>query len=340
MKKLLCLILALTVVLALAACGTAAPAVTEAPAEAPVEAPAEPVVTRTKTEITVGCGTSSGVGYAAASTIGAILQNEYPNYYTAKPEVTTGGAESLRLLASGDVILCSAMADDAVAAYNGERGFDTLAGKVRYITSGNMTTIQFFARKDVEATSLADCKGLKIGVASGTMFNYYWGYICETYGLTDADFKSVESISTKDAAEALKDKQLDVFCAVTAVPNATMQDVGLSDGIKLLTMTDEEIEKIISLQPAFQKTTVDAALYSSEGTINTVGVRNVYVCLDTTDYQLVRDWVEAIDTNNDALKAAHPQAGQYGNHENVLACQLIPFADAAQDYYAEIGLIK
>ena len=171
MKKLLCLILALTVVLALAACGTAAPAVTEAPAEAPVEAPAEPVVTRTKTEITVGCGTSSGVGYAAASTIGAILQNEYPNYYTAKPEVTTGGAESLRLLASGDVILCSAMADDAVAAYNGERGFDTLAGKVRYITSGNMTTIQFFARKDVEATSLADCKGLKIGVASGTMFN-------------------------------------------------------------------------------------------------------------------------------------------------------------------------
>lgn len=345
MKKLLSMILALVMAAALFGCGTgetpAAPESTAAPAEAvPVETPAESGEVRTKTDITVGCGTSSGVGYATASTVGAILQNLYPDYYTAKPEITTGGAESIRLMAAGDVILCSAMLDDVVAAYNGERGFEGTEGKIRYITSGNMTTIQAFVREGVEVQSLADCEGLRIGIGSGTMFNYYWPYLCETYGMTEDHFKSVESMATKDAAEAIRNNQLDVFIAVTAVPNATMQDVGMSNGIGLLTMSEEEMDKLISLQPAFQKTSVDVSLYSGEGTINTVGVRNVYICFDDTDYQLVYDWVKAIDENNDALKAAHPQAGEYGDHDNVLDCQLIPFADAAADYYTETGLLK
>jgi len=345
MKRLISIILALVMAAALFGCGTgktaAAPENPAAPAEAaPAEAPAEPGEVRTKTDITVGCGTSSGVGYATASTVGAILQNLYPEYYTAKPEITTGGAESIRLMAAGDVILCSAMLDDVVAAYNGERGFEGTEGKIRYITSGNMTTIQAFVREGVEAESLADCGGLRIGIGSGTMFNYYWPYLCETYGMTEDQFKSVESMATKDAAEAIRNNQLDVFIAVTAVPNATMQDVGMSNGIGLLTMSEEEMDKIISLQPAFQKTSVDLSLYSGEGTVNTVGVRNVYICFEDTDYQLVYDWVKAIDENNDALKAAHPQAGEYGDHDNVLECQLIPFADAAADYYTQTGLLK
>ena len=51
----------------------------------------------------------------------------------------------------------------------------------------------------------------------------------------------------------------------------------MSDGVKLLTMTEEERDTIISIQPCFEKTSVDCAEYSSEGSIDTIGVRNVYV---------------------------------------------------------------
>lgn len=261
MKKCLSVILVFAMAGSLAACGGNEPAkqapaaTTQAAAEssaAETKAPENSSAAehaRTKMEISVGCGTSSGVGYATASTVGAILQNLYPDFYTCKPEVTTGGAESLRLLAAGDVILCSAMADDVLAAYNGERNFEGLEGKVRYITSGNMTTIQCFAQDELEVKTLADCAGLRMAVTSGTMFNYYWPYLCETYGMTNDDFKSVESYSTKEAVEAFRNGQIDVICMVTAVPNSTIQDLAMSDGVKLLTMSEEDRDKIISLQP-------------------------------------------------------------------------------------------
>lgn len=47
-----------------------------------------------------------------------------------------------------------------------------------------------------------------------------------------------------------------------------------------------------------------------------------------------------MDENNAALRSAHTQAGEYGIRENVLPCQLIPFHQAAEDYYREIGLLK
>lgn len=339
MKKLFCLILAGLMILGCTACGGNSSSQTDDSAEQTTTA-SEDSGERQKLSISVGCGTSSGVGYAAASTVGAILQNLYPDYYTCKPEVTTGGAESIRLLANGDVLLCSAMADDVLAAYNGERGFENTEGRLRYITSGNMTTIQCFAQDELDVTTLADCKGLRMAVTSGTMYNYYWDYLCQTYGMTNEDFKSVESYSTKDAVAAFRDGQIDVICMVTAVPNSTIQDLAMSDGVKLLTMTEEERDTIISIQPCFEKTSVDCTDYSSEGIIDTIGVRNVYVCLDDTNYQLVYDWVKAIDENNDALKAAHPQAGEYGDHNNVLNCQKIPFAQAAEDYYKEVGLVQ
>ena len=299
----------------------------------------EPV--RHKTEITVGCGTSSGVGYVTASTIGAILQTAYPEYYSAKPEITTGGAESIRLLADDEVVLCSAMADDVVAAYNGERNFEGVTGTLSYITSGNMTTIQCFAQSKLDVVSLADCKGLRVAVTSGTMFNYYWPYLLETYGLSNSDFKSVDSYSTKDAVEAFRNNQIDLICMVTAVPNSTIQDLAMSNGVRLLTMTEADRDKIIELQPCFQKTVVPAGKYSGwDQDTETIGVRNVYVCKQDTDYQLVYDWVKAIDENNAALSAAHPQAGEYGDHNNVLPCAYIPFHPAAEAYYHEIGLLK
>lgn len=338
MKKLFCLILAALMMFGCTACGSQESG--QADPTAQEGQSSEDPGSRQKLNISVGCGTSSGVGYATASTVGAILQNLYPDYYTCKPEVTTGGAESIRLLANGDVLLCSAMADDVLAAYNGERGFENTEGRLRYITSGNMTTIQCFAQDELDVTTLADCKGLRMAVTSGTMFNYYWDYLCQTYGMTNEDFKSVDSYSTKDAVATFRDGQVDVICMVTAVPNSTIQDLAMSDGVKLLTMTEEERDTIISIQPCFEKTSVDCAEYSSEGSIDTIGVRNVYVCLDDTNYQLVYDWVKAIDENNDALKAAHPQAGEYGDHNTVLNCQKIPFAQAAEDYYKEIGLVQ
>jgi len=333
MKKIICLFLVVLITVTFVGCGVGNNQETQS------ESAKEETVKREPMNVSVGCGTSSGVGYATASTVGALLQSNYPTY-SVKPEITTGGAESIRLLVAGDVTLCSAMSDDVLAAYNGERGFEGTKGRLRYITSGNITTIQCFAQKDLDVEELDDCKGLNVAVQSGTMYTYYWNYLLEAYGLTSDDFKSVKSMATKDAVNAFQDGTIDLFCMVTAVPNATIQDLAMSTGVRVLTMSEDKRDAAIKLQPCYRKTEVKGELYNSDGIAKTIGVRNVYVCLDSTNYQLVYDWVKTIDENNDALRAAHPQAGEYGLHENVLANQIIPFHDAALKYYTEIGLVK
>ena len=225
-----------------------------------------------------------------ASTVGALMQTQCPGYYTCKPEVDIGGAESLRLLEAGDVVLCSAMSDDVAAAYNGERDFQGLTGSLRHITSGNMAAIQCFAKADLDVSTLADCTGLRVAVTSGTRFNYYWPYLLETYGLTGDNFKSVESYAAKDAVEAFKNNQIDLICMVTAVPNNTIQDMAMSYAVRLLSMNEADRDKIIGLQPCFQKTTVPTGSYTTwDKDAETIGVRNIYACQEDTDYQMVYD---------------------------------------------------
>ena len=295
MKKAFACILALALLACLAACG--------GPSDAPeqgaspkgenatsAEVPNTDVPTRTKMGISVVCGTSSGAGYVTASTVGALMQTQCPGYYTCKPEVDIGGAESLRLLEAGDVVLCSAMSDDVAAAYNGERDFQGLTGSLRHITSGNMAAIQCFAKADLDVSTLADCTGLRVAVTSGTRFNYYWPYLLETYGLTGDNFKSVESYAAKDAVEAFKNNQIDLICMVTAVPNNTIQDMAMSDAVRLLSMNEADRDKIIGLQPCFQKTTVPTGSYTTwDKDAETIGVRNIYACQEDTDYQMVYD---------------------------------------------------
>ena len=295
MKKAFACILALALLACLAACG--------GPSDAPeqgaspkgenatsAEVPNTDVPTRTKMEISVVCGTSSGAGYVTASTVGALMQTQCPGYYTCKPEVDIGGAESLRLLEAGDVVLCSAMSDDVAAAYNGERDFQGLTGSLRHITSGNMAAIQCFAKADLDVSTLADCTGLRVAVTSGTRFNYYWPYLLETYGLTGDNFKSVESYAAKDAVEAFKNNQIDLICMVTAVPNNTIQDMAMSDAVRLLSMNEADRDKIIGLQPCFQKTTVPTGSYTTwDKDAETIGVRNIYACQEDTDYQILYD---------------------------------------------------
>ena len=127
-------------------------------------------------------------------------------------------------------------------------------------------------------------------MTSGTMFNYYWPYLLETYGLTGDNFKSVESYAAKDAVEAFKNNQIDLICMVTAVPNNTIQDMAMSDAVRLLSMNEADRDKIIGLQPCFQKTTVPTGSYTTwDKDAETIGVRNIYACQEDTDYQMVYD---------------------------------------------------
>ena len=304
--------------------------------------PAGAEVTREYQDIHVATGTSTGVGYITVCTLGSLLAIDYPEY-TIVPEITTGGAENINMLLAGDAQIASCMLDDALACNKNERKWvDNAAAKdaLMYITPSYLTSITQFTPKSTGAKELSDLKGKRIGVASGTMYNYYWKYLLEAYGLTEADFSKVSVMPIKDLLTAIQDGTLDYGVHVASTPNTSIQDTALSVGMNILTMSDEVIAKMIELNPCFQEYVITADKYDSDFDAHTVGVHNVYVATADTNEQMVYDLVKVLTENNETLKAAHPQAGEVGLLDQVLPNQQIPFHPGAERYYKEIGVIN
>lgn len=331
MKRTLGTLLAILMLFSCTACG-------ETQQEASVEG--SDGVLRTAQSIHIATGTSTGVGFITVSTLGSLLAQDYPEY-TIVPEITTGGAENINMLLSGDAQIASCMLDDAIACNNMERNWkddESAKNALYYMTNSYLTSITQFTPKTTGAKELPDLKGKRIGVASGTMANYYWQYLLEAYGLTEDDFASVEVMGIKDLLTAIQDGTLDYGVHVASTPNTSIQDTALTVGLNILTMSDDIIEKMVELNPSFQKYTIAKDKYDSDFDANTVGVYNVYVCKADADEQMIYDLVKTIDQGHDTLAAAHPQAGEVG--QEVLSNQLIPFHPGAERYYKEIGLIQ
>lgn len=340
MKKLLALLLIALMLLSCAACSSSGQADGPTAGTAQAAAQTGDSVARTPQDIHVATGTSTGVGFITVSTVGSLLSKAYPEY-TIVPEITTGGAENINMLLSGDAQLASCMLDDALACNRMERKWEGNAqakDALYYVTNSYLTSITQFSPKSTGARELPDLKGKRVGVASGTMANYYWKYLLQAYGLEESDFAKVEVMGIKDLLIAIQDGTLDYGVHVASTPNTSIQDTALSVGLNILTMSDEIIERMTELNPCFQKYTITMDKYNSDFDANTVGVHNVYVCTADADEQMIYDLVKTIDENNDTLQAAHPQAGEVG--QKVMENQLLPFHPGAERYYKEIGLVK
>ena len=342
MKKSNTIILTMLIMLSCAACSNGGNNVNASASNLAqeTERKADDSVTRTPQDIHIATGTSTGVGYITVSTVGSLLSKDYSEY-TVVPEITTGGAENINMLLSGDAQIGSCMLDDALACNNMERkweGNESAKDALRYITNSYLTSITQFSPKSTGAKELPDLKGKRVGVASGTMANYYWRYLLQAYDLEESDFEKVEVLGIKDLLIAIQDGTLDYGVHVASTPNPSIQDTALSVGLNILTMNENVINKMIELNPCFQKFTITKDKYDSDFDADTVGVHNVYVCKADADEQMIYDFVKTIDKNHDTLQAAHPQAGEVG--QNVVENQLIPFHPGAERYYKEIGLIK
>lgn len=344
MKKVFCTLLTALLLLSCTACSGGKPDAEQPPAQTPPSQtetgePADNVV-RTPQDIHIATGTSTGVGFITVSTLGSLLAKEHPEY-TIVPEITTGGAENINMLLSGDAQMASCMLDDAIACNAMDRKWEGVAeaeNALCYVTNSYLTSITQFSPKSTGAKELSDLRGKRVGVASGTMANYYWKYLLEAYGMTESDFSKVEVMGIKDLLVAIQDGTLDYGVHVASTPNTSIQDTALSVGLNILTMSDEIIDKLIELNPSFQRYTITMDKYESDFDANTVGVHNVYVCKADADEQMIYDFVRAIDENNATLLAAHPQAGEVG--QKVLENQLLPFHPGAERYYREVGLVK
>ncbi len=336
MKKAISLLLIVFMTLTLAGCGASA-------ATNSAKAGGDSVKVQ---NVNIGTATTSGAYYPIGNALAKIWNDKVPGV-KASAQATDGSAQNITLLQRKESEIGFTMANVAFSAWEGQDTFSGRAYKdMRVLTQLYPNMTQIVVRKDSGINSVKDLKGKKFvpgANGSGTLYNSK--EILSTYGLNfwDKGNNNVNPnyVGFTEAAELLKNKQVDAANFSGAVPLAAVMDIANSIDVKILSLEPDMIKNIIKQYPFYYEVTIPAKTYKGQDAdVHTVALANLLVTRADLSEELVYKLTRGIFDNLPDLIAAHATAKQIKKEAGALGRGPIPLHPGAEKYFKEIGAIK
>ncbi len=260
-----------------------------------------------KTELTIATGSKSGVYYPIGETMVKVLEKDYPNTKIKIIE-TDGSVENLQLLKEGKVDLALVQNDIAYYAVNGEAMFNgEKIGNVQGMASLFPEIVQFVVAKSTGIETLDDLAGHKIAVGSkdsGTFYNAQqilsaanaWNNLDHFY------------LNATSAMQELAMGSIDGFIYTSGMPNPSIVDLGRKMEIRLLPVSVELVQKLVSTYSFYYPSTIGLNQYPGQTEeFQGLEINAILVCADKlseNDQYLV---TKSVIANADELGKNHPR---------------------------------
>lgn len=322
MKRLLVVLLASLLTIALlVGCGGAQKASEQKAAE--------------KKFINIATGGTAGVYYPLGGAIAEILNKNVPGV-NATAQSTGASVANINMIKDGKVELAMVQNDTAYYAFKGTEMFkDKQVANIRGVSTLYNETIQIVVMEDSSIKTIEDLKGKKVAVGSigsGTEANAR--QILEIYGITYDDLKP-QYLSFGEAANGLKDGNVDVAFVTAGAPTAAIQDIAFQKKVRLIPVEADKADALIKKYPFYAKQLVKANTYPGQtADLATVAVKAMLVVPENLDVDTVYNMTKAIYANTDRLKAAH-KLGEGITKESALEGMPITVHPGADKFFKE-----
>ena len=293
-----------------------------------------------KKDYILATGGTSGTYYPFGGAIANIWNTKIENM-NVTAQATGASAENLRLINKGDAEFGTVQNDVMDYAFNGT---DMFAGEKlsNIATIGTLypEVIQIAVSENSGINSIYDFKGKRISVGdagSGVEFNAK--QIMEGYGLTFNDIKK-SNLSFKESAEAIQNGTLD-GCFITAgVPNAALQELAFSAGLKLIPVSGNEAATVMDKYGYYTATTIPGGTYKgSDEDVPALAIKATLAVSASLDEDTVYEMTKALFENLQELGNAHAKGKEVSAASAVTGVS-VPFHPGAVKYYKEIGLMN
>lgn len=360
MKKLLSFLLCFVMILGLAACASKEAAPAPAEAEKPTEAAAETSTETTDAQATaadditltkdyvlsIGGGSSGGGSYTIAAAYCDILSKL--DHVSLSVEETSGGIESIQLIADGALDFGTSGTSSGYLAYNGlgtAFNGEVITNICSWWPLYNYP-FQIVVMADSDINCVSDLIGKRVSVnvkgnsAENTAREIFTALDMMT---ADGDYNfDAYYLSYSDALDYIKTGKLDVILISTGAPTPTVQELEASNEIKFIPFTEEEMEKVTAMYPYYSAGTMPAGTYSSQTEdIRTIHANTIAFCSADLDEDLVYLLTKTLWESRDKLTAAH--ATQANLNEELIESSmsnLIPVHPGALRFYQEeLGIL-
>lgn len=292
----------------------------------------------------LGAGTLTGTYYQYA--IGSLdLVSKYAVGWQASPTVTSGSGETFALLEAGEVDTCTASAISYACAVEGIYAFDhPLKGGELYLWSQVAPEyLHICTRADSPYTSLTDMKGARLSVGLPGSGTYATGFkVLADLGIDDPEnYFEIFYLANSDAISALQDGSIDAILTLSGLGGTPGQLAESASGLKLIGLSEEEMERAIGNNPYYFKNEIPAGYYTgNDKPIPTLSDMQLTLSYADVPEDVVYQYVKLLNTYYEDLVAVNPSFETATAEQTVALWEgKIAFHPGAERYYREIGLI-
>jgi len=289
-----------------------------------------------QTQLSIATGGTGGVYYPMGGGLAEVINNNVEGY-SATAEVTGASVENMGLVATGDADLALALADTVQQAQTGTGRFDgQQLEMLRGLASMYANMIQIVTLDGSGIDGLEDLRGKRVSVGapgSGTEVNAE--AVLSANGITYDDIDE-QRLNFNETADALANGDIDAGFWSVGAPTSSILNLATTNDIRMIELTDEQIEAARDANPIFARTTLSGDTYEGVGDTTVLGVPNVLVVSSEMSDDLAYEIAKAMFENISDLQAVHPAANQT-TVDFTLDATPIPLHAGAIRYYEEIG---
>ena len=291
--------------------------------------------TAEKKFLNIGTGGTAGTYYPIGGAMAEILNKDIQGM-NASAQSTGASVANINMLKDGSVDLAIVQNDITYYAANGVEMFkDKKVDGLKGIATLYPETCQAVTLESSGIKSIADLKGKKVAVgAAGSGVEANARQIMEAYGITYNDIQ-VQYLSFAEAANALKDGNIDAAFLTAGYPTSAIQDIASQHKVRLLPVTADKADAMIAKYPFYTKTVIPAGTYAGfDEEVPAVSVMAMLVANDKVDDKLGYAITKALFTNLDRLHAAHAAAKAILK-EKAMEGMSLPMNAGAEKFFKE-----
>lgn len=290
--------------------------------------------------LTIATGGTAGAYYP----LGGALSNIYNEIegITANTQATGASVENIGLIAGKDREAQIAFIQNDITYYAWE-GIESFEGSdpiknIRGLSVLYPEVIQIIATKDSGIEKIEDLKGNRVAVgASGSGTEVNARQILKAYGLTYDDINE-DMLSFNEAADQLKNKQIDAAFVTAALPTSAVTEVTQTSDIRIIPMDLDKIKELEDEYPFYTDVVIPKGTYKdNDEDITAAAVMAMLVVPDYLDDDLAYELTKQLFEKKNMIEESHVR-GKDITLEAALEGMPIDVHPGALRYYEEQGI--
>lgn len=264
MKRYLRMFMVFTLILILAACGTADSAESDSEdntAEGESESSAAEGV-NVPTELSFASATVGGFWNTLSASMSDDLQTVFPG--TSSTIVEGGSISNLIGLDNGTYSLGFANAPNVTEAFDGKGDFPEPVENVSLLATLYPNSLHIVVREDSDIETVEDLAGKTVSPGiKGYSAEITFQEVLSEYGMSYEDLDGIEYTGTSDAGDLLRDGHIDAIVSLLAAPVSTVQELDTTLGIRLIPLDQEVVDSLNENNSGYLDYTISSDTYSN-----------------------------------------------------------------------------